>query len=185
MVVQVGEQLPVRGELFLQPGALFRGQVFEHLSGAIPVNLAHDSRIPVPGMDDHSGHDIRRSILTPGDRPSCSASRRLRAPQSDLVITECAHVPRRLDLLTPGPSDPDPVPAVVRLAGSPGRIVELPVCLGQVDPLDSVISQPEVERPIGLRGTCRSGNKVDAIVFVRKDSGQPVQTRVGLGDVSL
>jgi hypothetical protein len=45
MVVEVGEHLPVHSELFVQPGALFRGQVFEHLGGAIPVNLAHGSRI--------------------------------------------------------------------------------------------------------------------------------------------
>lgn len=49
MVVQVAEQLPVGGELLLQPGPLFRGQVLEHLGGAITVNLAHDSRIPVRG----------------------------------------------------------------------------------------------------------------------------------------
>ncbi len=62
MVVQVGEQLPVRGELFLQLGALFRGQVFEHLGGAIPVNLAHDSRIRVPGWTTEAS---RHSALDP------------------------------------------------------------------------------------------------------------------------
>jgi hypothetical protein len=71
MVVEVGEQLPVRDELFLKPGAIFRGQLFEHLGGAGLVNLAHSSKIPVlaagvppnRGSRDFCGRSRRRETV--------------------------------------------------------------------------------------------------------------------------
>lgn len=49
ILVKVGERLLVGDELLLQPGAVLQGKIFKHLGGAIPVNLAHNSRISIIG----------------------------------------------------------------------------------------------------------------------------------------
>ena len=47
MVVEVGEKLPVDGELLLEPGAVILGHLDGHPRGASAVNLAHTSRTSV------------------------------------------------------------------------------------------------------------------------------------------
>jgi hypothetical protein len=49
IVVEVGEQLPIGDELFLQPGAILGRQILKHLGREIPINLAHNLRIPTMG----------------------------------------------------------------------------------------------------------------------------------------
>jgi hypothetical protein len=80
MVVQIDKQLSICGELLLEPGALLGGQLVGHLSGAIPVNLAHSSRIPdhrygcsAPSGSDHSDRFCARP-------EACSRLRRERIP---------------------------------------------------------------------------------------------------------
>lgn len=44
MVVEIDEQLPVGGQMFIQPGALLGGQVLEKLLSRDALGLAHDEQ---------------------------------------------------------------------------------------------------------------------------------------------
>lgn len=48
MIVELGEQVPLGGELPLQRGALFCREVIDGLGGALPAHVPRKPRIPMP-----------------------------------------------------------------------------------------------------------------------------------------